>query len=127
MSNLGWYQILTTAAKAVGGPKKLVGLLIAGGAVVGTAIGTGGTLLTQKVISTRRIKKKTKTITYLENGKVFTVSTEYSGKNGLELRVGDQYKVLSRDADAILIEIIGNEDNPHLVSDEFLRKISDFV
>lgn len=35
MSNLGWYQKLTTAAKAVGGPKKLLGLILASGAAAG--------------------------------------------------------------------------------------------
>ena len=33
MSNLGWYQIMTTMAKKVGGPLKLAGLLVGGGAV----------------------------------------------------------------------------------------------
>ena len=35
MSNLGWYQILTTATKKVGGPKQLIGLLVGGGALLG--------------------------------------------------------------------------------------------
>lgn len=35
MSNLGWYQILTTLAKKVGGTKQLIGLLIGSGALLG--------------------------------------------------------------------------------------------
>ncbi len=35
MSNLGWYQILTTLAKKDGGPKQLIGLLIGSGALLG--------------------------------------------------------------------------------------------
>lgn len=127
MSNLGWYQKITTASKAVGGPKNLIGLLIGGGITVGTAIGTGGTLLTQKVVKAIKTKKKSKDISYLENGKVFTVSVERKDENGLELKVGDKYKILSRDADAILIEIIGNDNNPYFMSADILRATSDFT
>ena len=35
MSNLGWYQVMTTTAKKVGGPLKLAGLLFIGGAFIG--------------------------------------------------------------------------------------------
>lgn len=31
MSNLGWYQVMTTAAKKVGGPPKFVSLNFGGG------------------------------------------------------------------------------------------------
>lgn len=127
MSNLGLYQKLTTVSKAVGGPKKLVGLLVGGGVVVGTAIGTGGTLLTQKVVKVVKSKKRVKVVSYLENGKIFTVSVERKDDNGLEFKVGDKYKILSRDADAILIEIIGNDNNPYFVAGDFLRTISDFT
>ena len=102
-------------------------MLIGGGIAVGTAIGTGGTILTQKVIKVVKTKKKSKDISYLENGKVFTVSVELKDENGLELKVGDEYKILSRDADAILIEVINNDNNPHFVSAEFLREISDYT
>ena len=34
MSNLGWYQTMTTVAKKVGGPLPLAGLIVAAGAVV---------------------------------------------------------------------------------------------
>ena len=123
MSNLGWYQLLTTAAKTVGGPKRLVGLLIAGGAVAGT----GGTLLTQKVIKKVSKKKNSKSIAFLESGKAFTVSVACNDDSGLQFNVGDKYKILNRDADAILIEIIGNDNNPYFISGDFLRTISDFA
>jgi len=60
MSNLGWYQKLTTAAKAVGGPKRLFGLILAGGAT----IGVGGTLLTQKIVKAVKNKFNKKDIHY---------------------------------------------------------------
>ena len=123
MGNLGWYQLLTTAAKAVGGPKRLVGLFVAGGAVVGT----GCTLLTQKVIKRVTVHKNIKTSSCLEKEKTFVVFSESTDDSGLEFKVGDKYKVLSRDVDSILIEIIGNAKNPYFVSGDFLRTISDFA
>lgn len=126
MSNLGWYQKIVTISKAAGGPEKLVGLLVGGGIVIGSALGTGGTLLWQKVIKPLKTKK-IKEITYLENGKIFTVSVDGKDDNGLEFKIGDKYKILNRDADAILIEIIGNKNNPYFVSADFLRTISDFI
>ena len=40
MSNLGLYQWFTTTAKKVGGPAKLIGMFISGGAIVGGALGS---------------------------------------------------------------------------------------
>jgi len=124
MSNLGWYQKLTTAAKAVGGPKKLLGLILASGA----AAGVGGTLLTQKVVKSvkRKISKKTIYNKDEKIGKVFVVSAECSDSNGLIFEVGDKYRILNSDAESILIEKIGDDNNPYFVSAEFLKKISEF-
>ena len=35
MGNLGWYQLMTTVAKKVGGPKRLFALVLGGGAILG--------------------------------------------------------------------------------------------
>lgn len=123
MSNLGWYQTLTTAAKAVGGPKRLVVLLVGGG----TILGVGGTLGTQKVVKTIKAKIKAPKVTYSENGRIFNVSCEFSDKNGLQFKPGDQYKIISRDNDAIMIEKLGDKNNPYYVSSATLKEISNFV
>ena len=47
--------------------------------------------------------------------------------NGLVFKVGDNYKILNRDADSILIEKFGDDNNPYFVSAEFLKKISEFI
>ena len=39
MSNLGTYELLTSAAKKVGGPLMLVGLLVSIGGMIGYAFG----------------------------------------------------------------------------------------
>ena len=123
MSNLGWYQIITTLSKKVGGPKILIGLVIAGGLAVGTGLGIGGTLLTQKGNKSR---KKSKDISYLENGRTFTISAEHKDKNGLDLKVGDKFKVLESDGNSILIEKLDDLNNPYFTSLSILKSISDF-
>lgn len=42
MGNLGWYQLLTTWAKKVGGPKQLMLLLAAGGYIIIRPVEAGG-------------------------------------------------------------------------------------
>ena len=56
MSNLGWYQWMTSTSKKVGGPLRFMGILIGGGIVVGSAVGSTGTELIH------RAKRKKKTI-----------------------------------------------------------------
>ena len=43
-----------------------------------------------------------------------------------EDRVGDEYRVLECDGDAILIEVLGDPGSPYFVSSKFLRSVSDF-
>ncbi|MDR3586901.1 MAG: hypothetical protein P4L59_16540 [Desulfosporosinus sp.] len=123
MSNLGWYQKITTASKAVGGPKRLFGLVFAGGA----AVGVGGTILTKKAIKAVKNKINKKNTNHIKNGKIFIVTTEGMDSNGLVFKVGDNYRILNHDAEAILIEKLGDENNPYFVSAEFLKKISEFI
>ncbi|KJS75659.1 MAG: hypothetical protein JL56_07560 [Desulfotomaculum sp. BICA1-6] len=123
MSNLGWYKTLTTTAKAVGGPKRLLGLILASGA----AVGIGGTILTQKAVKVVKNKINKKNTHYIENGKIFVVCTEGMDSDGLVFKVGNKYRILDRDGDSILIEKFGDDDNPYFVSAEFLKKVSVFI
>jgi hypothetical protein len=122
MTNLGWYQKITTASKAVGGPKRLFGLVLAGGA----AVGVGGTILTQKAIKAVINKINKKNANHIKNGKIIKVTTEGMDSNGLVFKVGDNYRILNHDADAILIEKLGGDKNPYFVSADFLKQISEF-
>ena len=49
MSNLGWYQVMTTAAKKVGGPLKLAGLVLGSGIVIGGGTVLGGQAVAKKI------------------------------------------------------------------------------
>lgn len=68
MSNLGWYQILTTMAKKVGGPKNLIALLAGGGALLGGGAVAGGNAIKKKVSSELEKKRQAEM-----RAKVYTV------------------------------------------------------
>ncbi|MBO5476425.1 MAG: hypothetical protein J6A15_01560 [Clostridia bacterium] len=115
MSNLGLYQKITTWAKKVGGPAYLI-LIIA---FIGYIIGKGIEFLI-KIIR----KCSTKNIIY---SKIYVVHSYGKSNEELDFNIGDKYRVLERDKDSVLIEKIGNTNNPYFVSAELLRSISDFV
>lgn len=118
MSNLGGYQTLTSAAKKAGGPDNLImGIGLAGFLAVRT--GEMGVRYLFRKISDRR----SQALTGLE---VYTVHTDALDDSGLQLTSGQSYRVLDRDDDAVLVEVIGRDDNPHVVSATFLASISTF-
>lgn len=122
MSNLGGYQKMTAWAKKVGGPKNLVAILLASGAVI-YKVGEVGVKEGIKIIK-RCNKGKEKIAIDVDN---FYVVKSYGKSNeGLEFNTGDRYKVIESDEDAILIEKIGDSNNPYFLSSDFLRSISDF-
>ena len=121
MSNLGWYQILTTMAKKVGGPKQLIGLLIGGGAIIGGGAVAGGTAIKKKITSDLDKKKQAE-----DAAVVYCVKVEGKSNEGLLFKVGDKFKVLETDGDAGLVEIIGDTNSPYFVSLHFLASISDY-
>ena len=117
MSNLGWYQWITTASKKVGGPLNL--LAIIGGSCL-TIGGTVGSVITNKYRDIKD-KKELKTLgTYS-----VTKDTEIK-KIKLLLKTGDQIAILAADNDAILIAKNGDKDNPYFVSADFLMACSDY-
>ena len=121
MSNLGWYQILTTMAKKVGGPKRLIGLLIGAGTLIGGGTVAGINKLKEIISSDINEKKQDEEATI-----VYTVSIEGKSNEELLFKVGDTFRVLAADGDAGLIERLGDENNPYVVSLKFLESISDY-
>jgi hypothetical protein len=57
---------------------------------------------------------------------IFVVGSEADAGGGLILDVGDRFRALERDGESVLIEVLGNADNPYFVSAEILARISDF-
>ena len=119
MGNLGGYQILTTVAKKLGGPGRLVAVTMAGGYVVFRTAEAAGKTIYQKV---KEIRTE-----HIERIKTYTVITDATDQQGMVFKKGDRFNVLESDGDAILIELIGNKNNPYFVSKEFLKDISDFI
>lgn len=122
MSNLGGYQWLTTAAKKVGGSKNLV-LMIAG---AGAVVYKGGEVAVKRTVKAIKQRKNKEQLSETVNTKMYTVTAEGMSNEGLEFKIGDQFRVLELDKDAILIEKIGDNNNPYFVSAELLKNISDF-
>lgn len=122
VGNLGNYQLMTMLAKKAGGPIALLITTLGAGYLIGRTTEAGGKKgigALKKAIQNRNIPCEVK-------DKVFTVQTDGTDDQGLEFKVGATYKVLECSDDAILIELTGNDNNPHVVSDAFLATISDF-
>lgn len=117
MSNLGWYQWITTASKKVGGPLNL--LAIFGGSCLAVG-GTVGSVITNKY---RDIKDKKE----LKTLGTYSVKKDAEIKKiKLVLKTGDQIAILAADDDSILIIKNGDKDNPYFVSADFLKGCSDY-
>lgn len=121
MGNLGWYQIMTTAAKKVGGPKNLFLIVVGGGATVGSLATLGVNKIKEKISNQLAEKQK-----IAKASVVYTVLCDGKSNEGLAFIKGDQFRVLDLDGDAALIEIIGNAHNPYFVSSKYLSTISDY-
>ncbi|MBX9363657.1 hypothetical protein K4G64_21210 [Streptomyces sp. WAC04114] len=116
MGNLGGYQWITTAAKRVGGPSMLLAGVGVLGYLAGRSVEAGGTAAYKKLRSVSEEIKST-------SGEVFTVTADGDDGNGLTLRAGDEIRVLKDIGEAVLIEVIGGQDNPYMASPTFLASV----
>ncbi len=125
MGNLGDYQRITTLFKQLGGPRAAK-FYLAGGAAALFAAGGAAYAGIQRIGPL--VKNWLEARNQLDSlaGSSFIVHTATEDDQGLRFEVDDQFRVLERDKDAVLIELIGNDDNPWVVSSEVLSRISDF-
>lgn len=126
MSNLGGYQKIVEVVKTLGGPKKATAIVGSAVAVAGYTGLRGAEALVKKGLSASRAAVEKRKTPGLTKGQLFKVTSEVEVGGELTLRAGDSYRVLGGDKDAILIEVLGASDNPHVVSGSFLATISDF-
>jgi len=122
MNNLGGYQLLTKYAKKVGGPTSLI-LLIAIG---GYALIRPTEAVSKKIYKIIKNKLNEKSKNIKDDQILFDVSSLGKDNTGLEFNIGDKYRVLESDGDSILIERLGDKNNPYFVSGNFLKTISNF-
>jgi len=119
MSNLGLYQTMTSVAKKVGGPVNFFLLVGAGGYGV-IRLGEAGVRKIIKTVKNHTGRKET------ASHKKYVVHSSGKSNEGLVFNTGDMYRVLEIDHDSVLIEKIGDKNNPYFVSTELLKSISDF-
>ncbi|BDA65738.1 hypothetical protein [Actinomyces capricornis] len=122
MGNLGNYQTMVTFAKQVGGPLALAAVTAVSGWAVGRGAEAGGKAVWRRV----RPHDQRRGVEPQEYPKRLTITSDADCGAGLTLHAGDEIRVLERDSDALLVEIIGNNNNPHVVSAEALRSVSNF-
>ena len=134
MSNLGGYQTVTTAIKAMGGPGK-AGVTVGAVAVVGmcfvyrAGVNRGanrpdGNTLETKIFTGVRSKFRRGTAEVPAEMYTATADCDYGG--GLTLHAGDTFTAGPAIDEMIYIEVIGSEDNPYLVSAQMLAQNSSF-
>lgn len=110
MSNLGWYQLIVTLAKKCGGPGLfLLGVMLIGYGVFRTVEG-GIKLVAKNINADNEIIEYAVT----KNG----VSNE-----GVEFNVGDRIRAFEKHGNAILIERVGDNNNPYFIDENFLKSI----
>lgn len=120
MSNLGAYQIMTTLAKKVGGPGKLMGIVGIGGYVI-FRFGEEGIRKGVEAIHRYRNRKSKEGCDHLE----YTVLKPYRDNYGLVLSAGDRIRVIDMiEKDVLLIEKCGDNNNPFCLSEEVLSEIA---
>ncbi len=115
MSNLGLYQAMTTYAKKVGGPLQFLSVVAVGGYIVIRSVEAGG----KTIIKYWKSKEKVHVHTYV-------VHTQGRSNEGVQFVIGDKFHVLEIAEDAVLIEKVGDKNNPYFVSAELLHSISNF-
>lgn len=124
MSNLGAYQKFTTLAKKFGGVEKFIGLIVAGSTTIGAAGGIGAFIGGLKIVKKLKAKKEVST---KKNDIIYKITTPGESNEGLKFEVGNEFRVLETDGDAILIEKLGDKNNPYFVDKKLLNKISNYL
>ena len=110
---------MTTWAKKMGGPVRLFTAVAVGGYVLGRTVEAGGKQIVKGVKKHIKNKKTTSTEFYV-------VHTEGTSNEGLHFSINDRFRVLEIAEDAVLIEKIGDSNNPYFVSAALLHSISNF-
>lgn len=121
MSNLGAYQWITATSKKVGGPINL--LLLTGAA--GAAVSKGIELIVKQCLKAVKNHYSSAPANE-ENIRLYNIISDEGSDAYLQFVAGEQFRVLEKDEDAVLIEKIGDKNNPYFVSAELIHKISDY-
>ncbi len=116
MSNLGGYQILTTVAKRVGGPTRLAIYTAVGGYFVLRIIEASGKIVYKRI-------NDSKVDNYRSPQEEYIIISDGVDTQGVVFKVGDIIKILDTLPEGVLIEKVGDKDNPYVVSFDFLKTV----
>ena len=122
MSNLGMYQWMTATAKKMGGPVQFLTAVAAAGAVTYKA----SEIIVKKCKKALDAKRLFRAKNVKSNENLYSVNSPGESNEKVSFDIGDQFKVLEEDGDSVLIEKIGEENNPYFVSSELIEEISDY-
>lgn len=123
MGNLGWYQWFTTNAKKVGGPLKLMSLIAVGG-YAAIRIGEAGV---KKVIKLAKDSSTKDERNNTASSRIYSFNKKAMMDETKHVKSGEKFKILAVDRDAVMIEIINDENNPYFIHIHKLKDISDYV
>lgn len=120
MGNLGAYQDVVKIMKSLGGPGKAAALVLGGTFIAGVVARDRVPVIIQKIRARRRPSEGTCEVV----GATFDVVSESAKHVAVGLDPGSSYRILECMGDALLIEVLGKEDNPHVVSSRELESVS---
>jgi hypothetical protein len=123
MSNLGKYQTITTMAKKLGGVDPLIAIVALGGALVSYPVLRSIEEIIKSGVNKHKASQQKKDAT---TSIMYTVSKVGKSNEGLQFNIGDTFRVLEQDGNAVLIEKIGDANNPYFVAFDFLKSISNY-
>lgn len=116
MNNLGLYRLIVIWSKKLGGPQNLLALAGA----VGYTTGKGIEALVKKLYKVYQ-ENETK-----KNLNTYTIKQSLQITNELYFELGDKFNILEVDKNSVLIEKLGDTNNPYFVDKRILTTISDF-
>lgn len=119
MNNLGGYQWFTTTAKKVGGPWNLLAITAMAGYSSLRLFEIGGKKIVKIAKAHHRQKLK-------EKATVCNVTTNAHIEANVDVKTGDKIRVYAVDGTAVMIEILGHENNPYFIDMAQLKSITDY-
>ena len=119
MNNLGGYQWFTTKAKKVGGPWNLLAITAVAGYSSLRLLEIGGKKIVKIVTAHHRQKLK-------EKATVCNVTTNAHIEANVDVKTGDKIRIYAVDGTAVMIEILGHENNPYFIDMAQLKSITDY-
>lgn len=133
-SNLGGYQNITKIIKTLGGPKASLVLLATGISFIGFGSFTlGKNYAASKKGSIENDSKLSDSAHAEPNSSsletkdpTYTASVDFDYDGGLTLRAGDTFRVVQVIDEMVFIEMIGESNNPYLVSIHDLNQYTDY-